>query len=84
MSCIQEESGANSEQVCRVQDFLTRLWGEIFGEPPPLADDRRLLSQILVENLPPAPPYEPVDLRPFRRAAPGPPPEDGEDRALSA
>ncbi len=41
-----------------MQDLLTRLWCEVFGEPPPLADDRQLLGQILVESLPKAPPYE--------------------------
>jgi len=62
----------NPEQVSRVQDFVARLWREVFGEPPPLADDRRLLGQILVESLPPAPPYQPVDLRAFvRRDQPG-------------
>ncbi len=41
-----------------MQDFLTRLWRQVYGEPPPLADDRQLLGQILVESLPKAPPYE--------------------------
>jgi len=50
-----------------VQDLFTRLWREVFGEPPPLADDVRLLGQILIENLPPAPPYQPVDLRVLSR-----------------
>ena len=45
-------------QAFGVQDLLTLLWREVFGEPPPLADDRQLLGQILVESLPPAPPYE--------------------------
>jgi hypothetical protein len=36
----------------------TRLWREIYGEPPPLADDPQLLSRILVESLPQLPPYE--------------------------
>ena len=75
------------EQASRVRDFLTQLWHEVFGEPPPLADDRQLLSRILVESLPPAPPYQPVDLRAFTRK---PPPaaldddDEGEDQALRA
>ena len=69
-----------------MQDLIVRLWQEVFGEPPPLADDRRLLGQILVESLPLAPPYQPVDLRPFRRRTPAPPVADEgeEDRALRA
>ncbi len=41
-----------------VQSLWARLWREIYGEPPPLADDPKLLSRILVETLPPLPPYE--------------------------
>jgi hypothetical protein len=71
-----------------VPDFLTRLWREVFGEPPPLADDPQLLSQILVESLPPAPPYQPVDLRAFKRrawhAVEAAAEEEEEDRALRA
>ena len=55
-----------------MQDFLTSLWRDVFGEPPPLADDSRLLTQILVENLPPAPPYQPVDFRMIHRRTPTP------------
>ena len=40
------------------QSLWTRLWREIYGEPPPLADDPDLLSRVLVESLPPLPPYE--------------------------
>lgn len=40
------------------QSLWARLWREIYGEPPPLADDHQLLSRILVESLPPLPPYE--------------------------
>ena len=78
--------GEIPEQAKRVRDFLTQLWHEVFGEPPPLADDRQLLGQILVENLPPAPPYQPVDLRAFtRRAWHAEPDEAGpEDEALRA
>ena len=41
-----------------VRSLWARLWREIYGQPPPLADDPKLLSRILVESLPPAPPYE--------------------------
>ena len=41
-----------------VQTLWARLWREVYGEPPPLADDPNLLSRILVETLPPLPPYE--------------------------
>ena len=60
-----------------MQDLLTLLWREVFGEPPPLADDRQLLGQILVESLPVLPPYEigrKVEVRPVA-ADPGPDPE---------
>jgi hypothetical protein len=40
------------------KSLWTRLWREIYGEPPPLADDPQLLSRILVESLPQLPPYE--------------------------
>jgi hypothetical protein len=79
--------GENPIQVYRVPDFLTRLWREVFGEPPPLADDPQLLGQILVESLPLAPPYQPVDLRAFtRRTGHALPAEEieEEDRALRA
>ena len=57
---------------------MTRLWREVFGEPPPLADDPALLTRVLVENLPPAPPYQPLDLRAFTRPAPASRPADDE------
>ena len=87
--CIQFAGGARQRRDCRVQDLIFRLWREVFGEPPPLADDRQLLGRILVESLPPAPPYQPVDLRPFKRRAAAPEAlEEGEggeeDRALRA
>lgn len=37
---------------------LAHLWRRLFGEPPPLASDPELMIRILVESLPPAPPYE--------------------------
>ena len=68
-----------------MRDLMTRLWQEVFGEPPPLADDVRLLSQILVESLPAAPPYQPLDLRMIHRRAPAPEPEtDQEEESLRA
>jgi hypothetical protein len=47
------------------QSLWARLWREIYGEPPPLADDPDLLSRVLVESLPPLPPYE-IGKRPKR------------------
>ena len=68
-----------------MRDLMTRLWREVFGEPPPLADDARLLGQILVENLPSAPPYQPVDFRMIHRRAPAPDAGDqDEDEVLRA
>ena len=68
-----------------VRDLLTRLWRDVFGELPPLADDSRLLSRILVENLPQAPPYQPVDFRMIhRRAAPPEPDAADQDESLRA
>jgi hypothetical protein len=40
------------------KSLWTRVWREIYGEPPPLADDPDLLSRVLVESLPASPPYE--------------------------
>lgn len=76
-------------QSRNVRSLWTRLWREIYGEPPPLADDPELMSRILVESLPLAPPYRPVDLRAFtRRPEPQPPSvaedEGEEDEALRA
>jgi hypothetical protein len=33
------------------------LWTAVFGEPPPVEPDPELAAPILVEHLPPAPPY---------------------------
>ena len=72
-----------------MQDSLSRLWRAVFGEPPPLADDAKLLSRVLVENLPLAPPYQPVDLRVLarRQATAAPSEGDGseeDEKALRA
>ncbi len=68
-----------------MRDLLTHLWREVFGEPPPLADDRSLLGRILIENLPPAPPYQPMDFRVIHRRAPTPEPDaDDQDESLRA
>ena len=60
-----------------VQSLWARLWKEIYGEPPPLADDSQLLIRILVESLPPLPPYE------LGRKAPAEPEADAKDAAAS-
>ena len=52
-----------------VRSLWTRIWREIYGEPPPLADDPELLGRILIESLPPLPPYELG--RDLRTARPG-------------
>ncbi len=49
-----------------MSDALAALWRTVFGQPPPLRDDSALLTAVLVEMLPNAPPYEP-------RAHPGTP-----------
>ena len=36
---------------------LHALWTEVFGEPPSVTADAKLLSEMLVRHLPPAPPY---------------------------
>ena len=41
---------------------LEGLWAEVFGEPPSISAPRSLLARVLVEALPPAPPYAPVAL----------------------
>lgn len=33
------------------------LWREVFGGPPAIEADPRLLADLLVRHLPPAPPY---------------------------
>jgi hypothetical protein len=38
---------------------LTDLWQEVFGQPPPVTGAPELLSRVLVQNLPPTPPYRP-------------------------
>jgi hypothetical protein len=40
------------------EDELAALWIQVFGEPPPLVGAPRLLTRVLVQSLPPAPPYE--------------------------
>ncbi len=57
-----------------MSDAWSRLWSEVFGEPPPLAGDTALLARILIENLPNAPPYQPCAMpRADAPAAPRPP-----------
>lgn len=34
------------------------LWEAVFGEPPPIRAESEMTGQVLVEHLPPAPPYE--------------------------
>lgn len=34
------------------------LWAAVFGEPPPVEADATTVARILVEHLPPAPPYQ--------------------------
>ncbi len=53
------------------KSIWAQLWREIHGEPPPLADDTQLLSRILVETLPPLPPYE-IGKAPMRTETPAP------------
>ena len=68
-----------------MRDLMTRLWREVFGEPPPLADDLELLGKILVESLPPAPPYQPMDFRMIHRRPHGPEPRSvDENESLRA
>ncbi len=33
------------------------LWAAVFGEPPPILSDADMAAKVLVEYLPPAPPY---------------------------
>lgn len=34
------------------------LWEAVFGEPPPIEAASDITARILVQHLPPAPPYE--------------------------
>ena len=34
------------------------LWTAVFGEPPAIEADSDLTARILIEHLPPAPPYD--------------------------
>ena len=45
---------------------LHALWAEVFGEPPSVNADAKLLGELLVRHLPPAPPYGEPD-----KAGPG-------------
>ncbi len=37
--------------------FLRALWRELFGQPPAISGEPELLARVLVDCLPPAPPY---------------------------
>jgi hypothetical protein len=45
---------------------IVRIWRQVFGEPPAIVAPNALIISILVENLPPAPPYRPgcINLEP--------------------
>ncbi|WP_304280889.1 hypothetical protein [Caulobacter segnis] len=34
------------------------LWTAVFGEPPPVEPEAEVTARILIDFLPPAPPYE--------------------------
>ena len=54
---------------------LQALWNAVFGEPPFVRADAKLMAEVLVGALPPAPPYEPTAANPsaaVRREAEGP------------
>ena len=46
------------QQYEDARSLWARIWREIYGQPPPLADDPELLGRILIESLPSLPPYE--------------------------
>ncbi len=48
------------------EEELAELWQQVFGQPPPVIGVPSLLTKVLVQSLPQAPPYEPVP-RPPRR-----------------
>jgi hypothetical protein len=43
---------------------LERLWIDVFGEPPFIKADAKVLAKVLVTALPAAPPYK-LDARPW-------------------
>src|SRR5215469_7554648 len=57
--------------TAEAEEELASLWREVFGQPPPVIGAPRLLARVLIQNLPPAPPYRPagpeapVELRSF-------------------
>ncbi len=59
-----------SESLARIQrevfgpspeaeEELAALWRQVFGQPPPVIGAPSLLTKVLVQSLPQAPPYEP-------------------------
>ena len=42
-----------------MSDAWSRLWTQVFGQPPPVTGDAALMARILIESLPYAPPYQP-------------------------
>ena len=41
-----------------VRQAWIELWLAVFGEPPPTASETELTAKILIQHLPPTPPYE--------------------------
>jgi len=47
-----------------IRDQIECLWAEVFGEPPSIRCEPRLLADVLVRSLSPPPPYgDPPRLR---------------------
>ncbi len=53
-----------SELEDEVREQIEELWAEVFGQPPSIRCDSRLLADVLVRSLSPPPPYgDPPRLR---------------------
>ena len=45
-------------------EALADLWRTVFGQPPPVTGATDLLTRVLVQSLPNAPPYRPAPPQP--------------------
>jgi len=54
----------------QMRDEVETLWAEVFGEPPAIRCDPRLLTEVLVRSLSSPPPYGDPPLRRDREPLP--------------
>ena len=66
-----------------MSDAWSRLWSEVFGQPPPVTGDASLMARILIQSLPNAPPYQPRAPSPASATAPVAPDPDRPEQTQS-